>query len=139
MKTFLTILGLTLMTATQGQMFLGRDLQTSNTTNTTTKVVPKFYGDKVNITYNSTLGCGACIRGGYIYCMPGAEASDPATWGTKKAFCCQNASNCSYTTNSTYTCSNTYSDKTLAKAMCPFVSSRCGNSTTFTFSQIGQK
>ncbi len=51
--------------------------------------IPKSYGENVSIPYNGTLGCGACIRGGYIYCIPGAEGSDPSTWGTNKAVCCK--------------------------------------------------
>jgi hypothetical protein len=41
---------------------------------------PKFYEENITIEFKATLGCGACIRGEYIYCIPGAEGSDPATW-----------------------------------------------------------
>lgn len=90
--------------------------------------IPKFYDDNISVPFVSILGCGACIRGGYIYCIPGAEGSDPSTWGTNKAVCCQSSANCPALTNKAYTCSNAYSDKSLSKAMCPFRKSACGNS-----------
>lgn len=52
-----------------------RDLQTN-----ATKSIPKKYDDNAKIAFKSELGCGACIRGGYIYCIPGAEGSDPTSW-----------------------------------------------------------
>lgn len=118
----------------QDEGFL-RNLATTTTTPTTSTTtaaaaapkIPKFFDDNITIPFNGTLGCGACIRGGYIYCIPGAEGSDPSTWGTNKAVCCQNASNCSALTNKAFNCSNSYSDKSLAKAMCPFRKGACGN------------
>ena len=51
---------------------------------------PKKYDDDLKIDFKANLGCGACIRGGYIYCIPGPEGSEPATWGAgKKAVCCK--------------------------------------------------
>ena len=41
---------------------------------------PKEYKDTDKIPYNANLKCGACIRGGYVFCIPGAEDSDPSTW-----------------------------------------------------------
>ncbi len=111
-----------------------RDLQTLPT-NTT----PKAYGDDIVIGYKSELGCGACIRGGYIYCIPGAEGSDSSTWGTKKANCCKDAATCSQLKDMSYLCSNAYTDTTLAKAMCPFKKNNCGNSTAFVFDSVGQQ
>ena len=40
--------------------------------------IPKVYGENVTISFKANLGCGACIRGNYIYCIPGAEGSTPA-------------------------------------------------------------
>jgi hypothetical protein len=34
---------------------------------------PKFYDQNATIAFSSTLGCGSCIRGGYIHCIPGTE------------------------------------------------------------------
>ena len=48
----------------------------------------KFYGDDIKIEFKGLLGCGACIRGGYIYCIPVTEGSDPATWAGLSPVCC---------------------------------------------------
>ena len=98
---------------------------------------PKFYGDDIKIDFKGQLGCGACIRGGYIFCIPGLEGSDPATWGGLTAVCCKDSTSCPQLTNTKYLCSNSYSDTTLAKAICPFKRESCGNSTAFTFDSVG--
>lgn len=104
------------------------------------KKPPKFYGDDIKIAHKAQLGCGACIRGGYIYCIPGAEGSDPSTWAAgTTSVCCKDAATCTQTKDAKYLCSSTYSDTTLAKAMCPFQKSRCGNSPAFSFDQVGQQ
>ena len=36
----------------------------------------RYYGDDLKIAYTSTLGCGACITGSYIYCILGKEGAD---------------------------------------------------------------
>lgn len=79
--------------------------------------VPKQYKDTDTINFAATLGCGACIRGGYIFCIPGAEGSDPATWpsGVKNRCYQTAASLAAAALPSPWTCSNTYSDPTLAK------------------------
>jgi hypothetical protein len=101
--------------------------------------IPKSFGENVTIPYSSSLGCGACIRANYIFCIPGAEGSDPSTWGTNKAFCCKDSTNCTFLTNKAYNCSNKYSSSFLAKALCPFRNSSCGNNTAFGFDSVGQK
>ncbi|TNV78715.1 hypothetical protein FGO68_gene6715 [Halteria grandinella] len=99
--------------------------------------VPKFYEDTLKIAYNATLGCGACIRGGYVYCIPGAEGSNSSSWGGKTAVCCLN-STCTQAKDKTYNCSSQYSDATQAKALCPFRTNACGNSSGFNFTNVGQ-
>ena len=50
----------------------------------------KYYGDDVKITWAATLGCGACINGGFTYCIQGKEGDD----FTGKAItqtCCKDA------------------------------------------------
>ncbi len=47
----------------------------SITYSTTTKAL-KFYGDDIKIPWAATLGCGACITGGYTYCIYGKEGDD---------------------------------------------------------------
>lgn len=93
----------------------------------------------MTIPFNATLGCGACIRGGYIYCIPGAEGSDPTTWGTNKAVCCKDKNNCPALSNKTFNCSNKYTNTMLAKALCPFRKNACGNNTAFGFDTTGEK
>jgi hypothetical protein len=95
---------------------------------------PKFYGDDLKIEFKDKLGCGACIRGGYIFCIPGAEGSDPSTWASgMTSVCCKDSTSCPQVKDTKYLCSSTYSDTTLAKAMCPFKRDHCGNSTAFNF------
>ena len=53
---------------------------------------PKKYDDDLKINFKANLGCGACIRGGFVYCIPGPEGSDPDTWAGKKSVCCNDAS-----------------------------------------------
>jgi hypothetical protein len=52
---------------------------------------PKKYDDDLKIGFKANLGCGACIRGGFTYCIPGPEGSDPDTWAGKKSVCCKDA------------------------------------------------
>ena len=102
-----------------------RGLATGNATNATAQPLtmsgptpppqgtPNYYPN-VSIPFTSTLGCGACLQSGYVFCIPGAEGSDPSTWGGKTPVCCQNATKCPQTSNSSYVCSNTYTDASLA-------------------------
>jgi hypothetical protein len=92
----------------------------------------------VTIPFNATLGCGGCIKGGYIYCIPGAEGSDPASWGSSKAICCKDNNTCPALSNNTYNCSNKYTSPILAKAMCPFRKASCGNNSAFGFDNTGE-
>lgn len=110
-----------------------------NTTTNALANIPKFFAENITLAYKDTLGCGACIRGGYIYCIPGAEGSDPSSWGTNKAVCCKNSTVCPQLTNKNFTCSNTYTDKSLAKAMCPFRrgAGGCGSVSQFNFTNAG--
>ena len=34
---------------------------------------PSVYGDNVTIAFSWDLGCGACIRSGYVFCTQGGE------------------------------------------------------------------
>ena len=98
-----------------------------------------YYGENVKINYQTKLGCGSCIKSGYIYCIPGAEGTDSSTWPPNlKATCCKDLANCPEAKLSTYLCSNTYTDTTLAKAMCPFSKPNCGKSSSFVFDEVNQ-
>ncbi len=87
---------------------------------TPAKAIPTSYAENVTLAYKASLGCGACIRGGYIYCVPGAAGSDESSWGNKTATCCKDEATCTQAKDSTYTCSNAFSDPVLAKNICPF-------------------
>lgn len=41
--------------------------------------------DKLDIAYNDTLACGACVRAGYFYCI---DKSDPERGRPRKDICC---------------------------------------------------
>jgi len=106
----------------------------------------KFYGDAPRIFHTATLGCGACIRGGYSYCIPSnIPGSDPATWmAGKKAVCCKDDACVTTTLRDTtvpWTCSSrNYTSPVLALGMCPYTRTRCGSANptlNFTSSAIG--
>jgi len=103
-----------------------------------TRGIPKSYGNNITISFNANLRCGACITAGFIFCVPGDEGSDPATWGTKKAVCCKDKNNCPALTNTTFNCSSKYTNTMLAKALCPFKKNSCGNNTAFGFDSTGE-
>ena len=42
-----------------------------------------FYGSKANITFAPGINCGGCIKGGFVYCIPGAFGSTRDTWAGK--------------------------------------------------------
>ena len=93
-----------------------------------TNTTLRYYGEDYVIPFAATLGCGACINGGYIYCVQGKEGDD-YTGKTLNQKCCpagSTAATCHELSNSAWTCSNTYSDKTLAKSICPFRQTACG-------------
>ena len=88
----------------------------------------RYYGEDYAIPFVATLGCGACINGGHIYCIQGKEGDD-YTGKTLTQKCCaagSTATACPEIANAAWTCSNTYSDRTLAKSICPFRQTACG-------------
>ena len=88
----------------------------------------KNYGDDYTIPFLATLGCGACINGGYTYCIQGSEGDD-YTGKSLNQKCCaagSTAATCPEISTAGWVCSNTYSDKTLAKSICPFRQTACG-------------
>ena len=86
---------------------------------TTSSGYSQYYGTaNVSISYDQNLGCGACIRAGYIYCVPGGSAQ----WGGRlQPVCCQNAANCAQISNTAnYNCSSQWASPILAMQVCPF-------------------
>ncbi len=99
---------------------------------TTTSTPLRYYGDDITIQWSASLGCGACITGGYTFCVLGKEGQDFAG-KTVTQTCCKDATtaSCPMVSNSQWTCSNIYSDRMLAKNICPYKSTSCGNKTLF--------
>lgn len=85
------------------------------------------YPDTTIIEYNQTLGCGACIKGNYIYCIKAQDDSQVYTQAPEGK-CCQNADSCPEINDSNWTCSNLYSDKVFSYNICPFMIKSCGDS-----------
>ena len=83
---------------------------------------PRQYRDSDKIPFKAGLGCGACIRGSYIFCIPGAEGSDKSSWPSNLRSTCyeNNTTLAAANLAAPWTCSNIYSDPTLAKGFCPF-------------------
>jgi len=76
--------------------------------------------------YNSSLQCGECVLGGYVFCVKGPEqytGSAPIS-----TFCCQNKTACSQAADKAWTCSSKYENNTLAEKLrvCPFDAKQCG-------------
>ena len=101
---------------------------------------PKKYDENLKIPFKADLGCGACIRGDYVYCIPGPEGSNSTLWkATLKPVCCANKTNCPQIADTkNYNCSSQYSDKMMAKALCPFNRNSCGGNTAYNFDSVGQ-
>ena len=38
--------------------------------------LPTFYDENITIPFTASLGCGGCIRGGYVFCLPGPFGSN---------------------------------------------------------------
>jgi hypothetical protein len=103
----------------------------------------RFYGDAPKINFLATLGCGACIRGGYSFCVPSnVPGAEPSTYPVgKKAQCCKDDA-CVTTvlkdTTAKWSCSTrNFTDSTLALGMCPFESRKCGGiNGTVSFSAL---
>ena len=80
-----------------------------------------------NITFKKELGCGACINGGYIYCIADGERSElNSSAKPPPSVCCQNSTSCPEIDDTKYNCSISYTDKTYAKYVCPFKKDKCG-------------
>ena len=108
----------------------------------------KFYGDFPKINFVGNLGCGACIRGGYSYCVPtNIPGALPSTYPIgKNAQCCKDdacVANLYKDTSAKWTCSSrNYTDTNLALNMCPFDMKKCGSSKgtlSFESNMIGEK
>ena len=86
--------------------------------------------------YNSSLQCGECVLGGYVFCVKGPEQY--AGSAPIPTFCCQNKTSCAQVTDKSWSCSSKYENKTLAEklSVCPFDSKQCGPQN-ISFSGVG--
>jgi hypothetical protein len=118
-----------------------RFLANATTTNTTKPPPPSFYGDNVTIPFKVTLGCGACVRGSYIFCYKGVEGEIlNASLSATNQKCCMNATDCATEiANLNWTCSNLFTDTTFAKFACPFIKTNCGPNNTINFEKEGER
>jgi hypothetical protein len=95
---------------------------------------------KIEKKYNTRMSCGECISGGFIYChkasTKGAEVDKKSN--RPQGICCANSTNCTYLNDSNYNCSNTYDDLVLAKRICPFIKSNCGDAKEIEFDSVGE-
>ena len=90
------------------------------------------------ITFDASLKCGKCIKGGFVFCTKGGDGEVVADDGKgvpAAATCCEDSTEakCSVIKDTAYTCSNTYTDADLARSMCPFREKSCGKKKTIEF------
>ena len=70
-----------------------RDLQSVSNSSRVRVTYSLFsYPDDIEIPFGQALKCGACIRGGYVYCVNGFE--EDIDLATKPAICCQDVASC---------------------------------------------
>ena len=86
--------------------------------------------------YNSTLQCGECILGGYIFCVNGPEQY--AGSKTIRTSCCRDKNSCPITQDKAWVCSSKYENDTLTEKfkVCPFDPKQCG-AQNISFSSVG--
>ena len=65
-----------------------RDLQSISNSSSRVRITQPLtsYPEDLQIPFSATLRCGACIRGGYVYCVNGYE--EDMDLATKPAICC---------------------------------------------------
>ena len=69
--SLLACLGLTITVASSSFLKQSYPIEDLNQTETSSSSMQQNYVNPT-LAYDQSLGCGACIRSGYIYCMPGA-------------------------------------------------------------------
>jgi hypothetical protein len=90
--------------------------------------------------YKQTLGCGACLKGNFVYCVKneGDPVESEASITLTDHKCCLDDT-CAEASSADWTCSNVYSDSIYAKSICPFVKSKCGTTNTISFGNVTDK
>jgi hypothetical protein len=93
--------------------------------------------DDTTVTYDASLKCGKCIKGGYNYCFVGTDGDVVASGGSEPTATCCEDSTCNTASDSDYVCSSTYTDAEYALTMCPQKQDNCGTNQTVTFTETG--
>lgn len=90
------------------------------------------------ITFDASLKCGKCIKGGFIYCLPDGSTDgevvangDAAPAGT----CAENVLDAAYKG----VCSDSYSDTDYAKGFCPQKQDTCGSNQEIEFTDVTEE
>lgn len=92
------------------------------------------------ITYDASLKCGKCIKGGFNFCHNGAtDGVVVTTDDVEPTYTCCEDDTCAEASNADYTCSLTYSDATYALQMCPQKQTNCGEVQEVTFEETGEE
>ncbi len=92
---------------------------------------PIVSADDTSITHDSTLPCGQCILGGYIFCMQSKDerAIQSTDAAPPSAACCETEADCStQIADTSFSCSSQYTDQDYAMHMCPFKTQKCDQS-----------
>lgn len=89
--------------------------------------------DWTNLSYNSNLKCGACIKSGYNFCFVGIDGQQVDNETSFERTCCQDDT-CAQMTNSSWSCSKSYNDTDYALTFCPQPKNKCGGQWKFDFS-----
>lgn len=79
--------------------------------------------------FSSSLQCGECVLGGYVFCVKGPEQYSGAA--PIQSICCQNKTSCPQVLDRTWNCSSKYENRTLTEQLrvCPFDTRQCGPQT----------
>ena len=91
---------------------------------------------EATITHSTSLNCGQCIKGGFVFCTKGAHRSGHESNRMPVSTCCAD-NTCSEVSNAEYQCSSLFTDGTYAKTMCPYRNEACGAKTTFEYTEEG--
>jgi len=92
------------------------------------------------VTFSSTLNCGACIGGGYTYCINKAENTTANTYVTgSTGQVCYNPSSAAGANEAlaAWSCSTAFNDRVYSKYVCQFNTAACGTNQAFTLNNIG--
>jgi hypothetical protein len=79
-----------------------------------------------NIAFSSSLNCGACIVGGYNWCISYPEHMQLEVGQTQPQSVCINGTSKPETNDTSYSCSTSFTDRVYKKFVCPYSIQQCG-------------